>query len=339
MRSPTLPAGLRALVLALLLPLLLPAEALAGALNHTRPAVKSIARAYGFVSGQGIALDLITENHPQLASQVLAAREAFDSAFPGVEDKLDNELREIFGAPGFLRFRRDMLDAVLDAQMKEPKSLEQAQSFLAEVERRARGETLDKDVLDYLLAAAYAAEPAAEFTDGFRQRFRADGSGKAQGIRLRLQVPRSWAATDSALPHVLQQWTSEGGNGDATIMLGVRDTRGFQPSGEDIARFIAQGGIRELAIEGADVVDATAYSLETLPGYSAVLRSLTSRDGRQSVAWIQMYQIFFRGKSVSLMCQVSGKNSETVQVEQGLRHIQSLCRQVVSSLVMEQLYD
>ncbi len=215
--------------IALALPLSLLSLSPAAALNLTPAALKSIARTYGFVSGQAVALDLIADTHPQLAPQIAAARESFDTAFPAIEDKLEAELRTALGGPTFMKFRRDMLDSVIDAQMKQPKSAEQALGFLADVQRRARGEGVDKDILDYLLATSYAAEPAAEFGEGFRQRFRTDGRGHAQGVRVRLQVPRSWSATDGAASGVVQTWTSEGGNGTAAIVLDIRDARGLNP--------------------------------------------------------------------------------------------------------------
>ncbi len=325
---------------ALTLCLLLPALAQSASLNPTPAAINAIARAFGFVTGQGVALDMLAEAHPQLAAQVAGARESFEASFPDVEDKLANELRAAFGTASFTKFRRDVLDRVIDLQIKQPKSAEQALAFLAEVQRRSQGEGVDPEILDYLLAATYAGEPAAEFADGFRQRFRTDGSGKAQGLRLRMQLPRSWAGRDSERPGVVRRWVSEGGNGNATIQLDIRDARGFRPSKDDIARFIAQGGVRELVIDGGEVVDASAYSLETLPGFSALLRSSTEQTpGQQSLSWTQMYQVFFRGQAISVMCTATGRPGDPASADQGLRRIQSLCRQVASSLMVEQLYD
>ncbi len=336
------PLGLKAVVFSVvlgLLPALSPANAQAASLNHTRGAIISLSRAYGFVSGQGIALDMVAEAYPELAAHVAATRESFEAAFPEAEKKLEAELTAVFGPKAFLQFRNDMLDAVIDAQMKQSRSLDEARSFLADVQQRARGEGMDKDVLDYLLATQYAAAPSAEFADGFRQRFRSDGSGKGQGIRLRLQVPRSWTGQDGELGHVLQKWTSEGGNGNAMILLGVQDARGFNPSKEEIARFIAQGGARELAIDGNEIIDASPYSLETLPGFSALLRSATGPDGQRMVSWTQMYEVFFRGKAVSVMCVSAGKEQDALELNEQFRRIQPLCRQVASSLVIEQIYD
>lgn len=317
-----------------------PALAQPAALNPTPAAINAIARAFGFVTGQGVALDMLAESHPQLAAQVTGAREAFEASFPDVEDKLAAELRAAFGTASFTKFRRDVLDRVIDSQMKQPKSAEQALAFVAEVQRRAQGEGVDQEILDYLLSATYAGEPAAEFADGFRQRFRTDGSGKAQGLRLRLQLPRSWAGRDSELAGVVRRWVSEGGNGNAAIQLEIRDARGFSPTKADIARFIAQGGVRELVIDGSEVVDASAYSLETLPGFSALLRSTAAQaTGQPTVSWTQMYQVFFRGKAISVMCTAVGKPGDPVSADQGIRRIQPLCRQVAAGMMVEQLYD
>lgn len=124
--------GLLALALALLLPLR-PALAQAATLNHTRLAVKSIARAYGFVSGQSMALDLIEEAHPGLSAQVLSARESFDATLSDVKDKREAELSTAFGAAAFSNLRHDMLAKVIDELQQQAMPAGQARDFLAEV--------------------------------------------------------------------------------------------------------------------------------------------------------------------------------------------------------------
>lgn len=331
--------GLRACCLGLLLALLLPAAVQAAALNHSREAVRSVSRAYGFVVGQSIVLDLIEEAHPQLEPEALAARAAFDAVFPEAEEKLEAELAAVFGEKSFAAMREETLDLMSRVLQKQQLSVEQARDYIAGVKRRAQGEDMEQDVLDYLLAATYADRPSAEFADGFRQRYRSDGSGKAQGLRLRLQLPRSWAGADGERPHIVRKWTSEGGNGPATILLDVRDAQGVSPTRVEIERFLAAGGARELAVEGGEVTDASLFTLETQPGFSAVVRSPLERAGARMVSWAQVYRIYFRGKALSLMCMNLGAEAEAAQVEQRFRRLQPLCRQVADSLVLEQLYE
>ncbi len=57
------------------------------------------------------------------------------------------------------------------------------------------------------------------------------------------------------------------------------------------------------------------------------------------LSWTQMYQVFFRGKAVSVMCMAVGKEPDALEVNEQFRRIQPLCRQVAGSLVMEQIYD
>ncbi len=180
---------------------------------------------------------------------------------------------------------------------------------------------------------------SAEFANGFRQRYRSDGSGKAQGLRLRMQLPRSWSGSDGGRPHLVRKWTSEGGAGNAAILLDIRDAQGFSPSAADIDAFVARGGARELAGDDGEVVDASAFALDNLPGVSAVLRTPPQRNGPRFVSWAQVYRIYFRGKALSLVCMNVGSEGESAQVEQGFRRLQPLCRQVVHSLMLEQLYE
>ncbi len=330
-------AGLKAAVLALCW-LLLPLSSVSAALTHTPQAVLSISRAYGFVASQSLSLVQIEEAYPELIPQVFSARGAFNSAFPEVEARLETELRAVFGEGDFAGLRRDMQERVSEVLNKQPLSAAQAAEFLADVQRRARGEGLDPEIRDYLLAVTYASEPATEFADGFRQRYRTDGSGKALGLRLHLQLPRSWSGTDGERKSIVRQWISEGGNGRAMILLDIRDVGNFRPSRADIERFLAQGGARELASRVGEVVEAFAFALESLPGYSAVLHA-PENTGDGVHTWTQMYQFFFRGKAICVMCAAVGTDAEALAIEQSFRRIQPLCRQVVNSLVMEQAED
>lgn len=331
--------GLKAFFLGLLLASLLPSLSQAAALNHSHQAIKSISRAYGFVVGQSIALKVIEQAHPGLAAEARAARAAFESGFPGAEGKLEAELAAVFGDKSFAVMRAETFSLLTDVMQREHWSEEQGRNFIAGLKSRAQGEGIEQDILDYLLAVVYAAEPASEFSDGFRQRYRTDGSGNAQGLRLRLQLPRSWAGAEGERPHIVRKWTSEGGNGHAVILLEIRDAQGFAPTRAEIARFIASGGAQELAADGGEVVDAAAFTLETLPGVSAVLRVPLERAGVRMLSWAQVYRIHFRGKALSLTCMQAGAEGEAELVEQRFRRIQPLCRQVANSLVLEQLYE
>ncbi len=333
------PACLKAFLAGLLLAALLPSLALAASLKHNHQAINSISRAYGFVVGQSIALNVIENAHPALAGDVLSARLAFNSAFPDAEDKLEAELAAVFGADRFALMRNETASMLTEVMTRERWSVEQARAFIAGMKRRAQGEGVEQDILEYLLAAVYAAEPSAEFANGFRQRFRSDGSGKAQGLKLRLQLPVSWAGADGDRPHIVRKWTSEGGNGNATILLDIRDAQGFAPTRADVERFVASGGARELAGDDGELLDASVVTLETLPGVSAELRTPLGRADLNMVSWVQVYRLYFRGKALSLVCMNLGAEGEAVMVEQAFRRIQPLCRQVVNSLVLEQLYE
>lgn len=126
---------------------------------------------------------------------------------------------------------------------------------------------MEPEVLRYLLAVRYSRNPGAEFADGFRQRFRTDGMGKAQGIRLGLQLPRSWLAKDGERPHIVQKWTSEGGTGNSMVLLDIRDAEGYNPSRSAMEKFVKSGEARDVVPEGGKVHDSGNITLENRTGY------------------------------------------------------------------------
>src|SRR6266705_3374482 len=97
---------------------------------------------------------------------------------PDVKKKLEAELTAALTEPKFKELRAGMDNKIRPFQTKQQLTPQLAQQFLEQVTARAKGDEMEPDVLRYLLAVRYAANPVAEFGDGFRQRFRTDGTGK-----------------------------------------------------------------------------------------------------------------------------------------------------------------
>lgn len=135
---------------------------------------------------------------------------------------------------------------------------ELALQFLKQVEDRSKGE-IPSPILEYLLVVKYASNPVGEFLDGFRQRYNTDGSGKSQGIKLKLQIPKSWAKKEAERPHIVQKWVSENVNGVETIMLGIRDAEGLDPSKSEIEELVCSGDVKDSVPEGVTYLESGVF--------------------------------------------------------------------------------
>ncbi len=251
---------------------------LACALNFNETAVKGLSQAYGFIIGQEHTLDRVSREYPDLAPSALLARARFASTFPDIQSRLEAELRSALGPENFGQLSKKTAGTLREAANRQAVTPDVAAAFLDQVEARARGE-IESPVLESLLAVKYKDNPAREYSDGFRQRFDTDGTGKARGIRLSLRLPRSWAAREGERPHIVKKWTTEGGTGREILMLDIRDADGYDRDKREIERFLRSGEVRQVVPQGGVLIASGPFTVEGRPGYWVDMKLTEERVG------------------------------------------------------------
>ncbi len=308
------------------------------ALTHTQPSVKAISKVYGFLLGQNFSLTRIERTYPEMAMQVEMARLTFNAAFPDIQKKLEAELVSAINDGNFKKIKTELEQKLRDVLSKQQITPHLARQFLEQVKARAKGDEMELDVLRYLLAVQYSANPVGEFSAQFRQRFRTDGSGKAQGIRLGLQLPRSWLANEGERPHIVQKWTSEGGTGDSIVMLDIRDAEGYNPTRNDIERFVKSGEVHDIVPEGGVFHEAGTFSMEKRTGFWVDMSVRLERAGIRMYQRSRIHQLFINGKAVGLMCMSFSRQDEPQKADAAAKLNKPICQQVLNSLVLDQAY-
>lgn len=299
--------------------------------------IKGISQAYGYVLGQEYSLARVATEFPDMTVNVELARSQFGSTFPNIKQKLESQLKEIFGQKGFEELAFTMQAKLQGTLSKQKITREIAAQFFDQVKGRSKGE-IDSPVLEYLLYVNYMANPVSEFADGFRQRFQTDGTGKAQSIKLKLQLPRSWTAKAGERPHIVQKWTSLNGTGLEMIHLDIRDGEGYAPTKKEMEDFVKSGEVKEVIAEGATYVASGNFSLEKQNGYWVQMITPVERVGIKFYQEAVMYQLFFRGKAIGITCTVGGPDEERAKTSEAFKRLRPLCQQVVNSLVLLQAY-
>ena len=307
------------------------------AINFNPTSVKGIAQAYGFALGQEYSLSRIAKEFPELTGGVELASAQFGSTFPDIKTKLETQLKQAMGEKLFQETKTNLQTKLKETLGRQQITREIATNFLEQVKGRSKGE-IESPVLEYLLAVKYTAHPVGEFADGFRQRYQTDGTGKSQGIKLGLQLPRSWAAKEGERPHIVQKWVSENGTGLEIILLDIRDGQGYNPTKKEIEEFVRSGEVKETVPEGSTYVASGNFTLEMRTGYWVQMAMPIERAEMKFYQDVFMYQFFFRGKAIGLMCQAGGPVSEKPKVNETFKRIRPLCQQVLNSLVLAQAY-
>lgn len=307
------------------------------AVNFNPTSVKGISQAYGFVLGQEYSLSRISKEFPELTANVDLARAQFGSTFPDIKTKLETQLKQAMGEKLFQETAASLRTKLRETLGRQPITRDIAANFLEQVKTRSKGE-IESPVIEYLLAVKYAANPVGEFTDGFRQRYQTDGAGKSQGIKLTLQLPRSWASKEGERPHIVQKWQSENGTGMEMIAIEIHDAQGYSPTKKEMEEFVRSGEVKDTAPQGSTYIAAGNFNLEMQTGYWMQVAMLGERAGWKFYQDNLMYQLIFRGKAIGVTCAAGGPESEKLKVNEAFKKVRPLCQQVLNSLVLTQAY-
>ena len=307
------------------------------AATSSAASIKEVAQAYGFVLGQEYTLDLVARQYPDMDLRVSLARSQFGAAFPNINSKLEAQLKEALGPKGFEELGKSIQSKIYETLSKQRLSRDDAVGFFEQIKARSKGD-IESPVLESLLAVNYMRYPVGEFADGFRQRFQTDGSGKAQGIKLKLQLPKSWIAKDGERPHIVQKWSSRNSDAVQMIHLDIRDGEGYAPSKSDMEKFVKSGEVKDAVAEGATYVDSGNFTLEKQTGYWLQMNLSQERAGRKFYQEAVMYQLFFRGKGIGIMCAAISPDDEREKAGEAFKQMRPICQQVLNSLVLLQAY-
>lgn len=304
-------------------------------LNNTN--LSGIAEAHGFVIGQNLSLDRISESYPELSREAFLAKLSFERTFGDIPGKLEPMFEEALGSDGFGEYRAD-IESQLRSQVDSTSiTRSQAELFLEEVHSRAKGD-IYSPTLEYLLAIRFGDNPVEEYTKGFRQKYQTDGSGKSRGVVLDMQLPRSWQGKEGNRPHIVRKWQSDAGTGSELVMLMVRDTQGVHISRADVAELMQPGEVDEMVPEGGVLEDHGMVTVEEQPGYFMDFGLVMERSGVVVYQKMRQYAFFYRDKMVAVQCSSVRPESQYKEVEEDFEWVKPLCTQVFNSVVIPDNY-
>lgn len=303
--------------------------------EHSRGEIKALSKAYGFFVGQEISLGMIERDFPDLSAQVALSRFMFDAAFGTSIRGIETELTKVLGANATAEIASEGRKRLVPILEKNRFSQADAQQFIETMKSRAKGENIESDVLETLLARKYQTNPVAEFTDGWRQRYRSDGSGKSLGLQISMQLPKSWRAKEGERPHIVQKWVSKGGHGGTMIMLIVNDTKEPEPSAADIKAWAKSN---DLVPDGATLISSKTFSTEKRTGILLEYSHEQERIEMEMYTKATAYTLFVKGRMVQILCGVYAPKSEKHQADKEYTLVKPVCQQVMNSVVFPQIY-
>lgn len=300
---------------------------------RTESTTRNLSSAYALVVSDEEGLKLIATQFPDLAAQAREAASSFQKAFPSIRRNLETQLTAVGLTPEDLV--GDGIKLSNSIKVQRPGAV----AFINRVKARARGD-LDAfpDVLKTLLAVQYLSSPEIEITQGFTETLQVDGTGKAQGLRMRLDYPKSWEARPGKGPHVLNLLQSQ--DGIAMMVITVTAAQDFWPptaTQTDVQGILDTGQWKTLLSQaGSHPISAKVVHLGGVPALEMEFDNYMPAADPKIYQRGLLYCLVVRGKALTIQTTTGGPHDRPAETQADYQRYRPVFLRMVSSLVLPQ---
>ena len=321
-------------LLALLAASLVTLSAQAFSLNQN--SLNGLARVYGYLIGQEQSLKFIESSYPEFQQDILLVRLKFQSAYPDLKDKTANKIIELTGEQGKSLISNMEQQIAANAPKAIPKN--QAVEFLKTVENRADGKIENQPTRDFMLAITYFENPGLEIAEKKTQKFNTKNEPKAKGLDLSITLPLSWTEQEGTTPNTVRSWKSEAGSGASLISLLVRDT-GDTRTKVQVQRAIERKELGNMVNPNGDIKKVIYSEVGNQPGWYAEVELTQKRLEFEIFQTYKNLQVLYGGKTIEIGCSSGNIVAKKDEALKEAKRVESLCKAVMLSLVINNLYQ
>jgi hypothetical protein len=236
--------------------------------NIKKEKYKRVSEAYGYLIGQEYFFKIIKAEFPSLELNITKAQLLFNSTFGKSKENLKIYLSELLGKNEFKDYEIELIAELKKMVAKQTYTEENAIDFITEVENRANGQ-IASPVLETLLSFQFLDRPQDEFLLGFNKIFKTKGHPKSKDTDWQIRVPTSWRAEEADRPNIIQQFTSDYGDGDQSIMLIVKEIdlpKGYKLSKEDQNELFTEKEMKGFIPDGGNFISFKKMTLDNNAG-------------------------------------------------------------------------
>ncbi len=232
------------------------------------PKFKRVCEAYGYLIGQEYALKKSKMLFPEFEISAVKAEANFNSTFGISKIGMQKYLIEILGQSKFDDFEVASTNKIISLATKQVFTKDFVINFISDVENRANG-SIGSPVLQTLLFFQYIDRPQDEFDTGFVSTFKTKAHIKAKGTDWQVSVPISWKAKESNSANIVQEFTSDYGDGNQSILLMVKNielANGNQFTNPGLNHLFSEQAKRDMTPKGGKIVSTTKMTFYNNPG-------------------------------------------------------------------------
>jgi clan AA aspartic protease (TIGR02281 family) len=289
---------------------------------------------YGFINAQEIAINLISDQYPELKEKGMIAIGKFNSNFNLSKKYLDSYLASEYGEKDFKKFQKLTHDTLFKYLNRNPFSKEQAVNFINEVENRSKG-NITEDILRPLLYYQYKDQPHKEFINNYKQKYKTDNNPKANGAKLTISLPYSWLGSETEKESTVYKFTSKFGKGNEIVVISVQKIVEGQDivTNEEIKEIFSKEVQLDAIKNKEEPIKYENFIIDGCPGskveYNTSMKRL-NMDIHMRTSIIN----FFDGKYLyTLTCIVNSQNKS--ELLSSFNHFAPLFNLIANSIIVE----
>ena len=295
-----------------------------------------IARVYGYVLGQEQTLELIEKNFPELQQEVLLNRLKFQSSYPELQEKSEGHIVRLAGDKG-LDLMSNVKQQLIKNQQKEI-SKAQAIEFLKTVSNRADGIIENQITRDFMLAITHFNNPEREISEKKTIKFNTKNEPKAKGLDLTVTLPLSWLEQQGNSPNSIRTWKSEAGSGVSIITFLVYNSNDARTK-EQVKAAINRKDLRNMVHPRAEINRIIYSEVSNQAGWYVESEIIQQRLDLELYMVNKNLYALYQGKTIEIGCGSGGLSLKKDEVIKESKRVESLCRAVLSSLIINNVYQ
>ena len=295
-----------------------------------------LATVYGYLTGQEISLKAIESSYPELQQEVTLARSQFDASYSNAREKTKNKLIEIFKDNGIKLMA--MTDEKLAEQPPKFVTKNEAVAFIKTVHNRANGIIENQPIRDFLLAITYFENPGLEIADKKVQKFNTKNEVKAKGLDINVTLPLSWKEQEGTTPNSIRLWKSEGGTGKSLITFLVYNS-GDTRTKAQVKMAIERKELTNMVHPKATVNKIIYSEVSNQAGWYEESELVQQRLDLELYSKHKNIRVIYGGKTIEFGCGSGDVMANKEEVIKESKRVESLCRAVLLSLVLNNPYQ
>jgi hypothetical protein len=308
----------------------------ANAFTVSNNSLGGLARVYGYLLGQEQSLKIIEISYPELQQDVLLARLKFQASYPDIKVKAATKIIELVGEQGKELISK--MEQQIDANAAKIIPKNQAIEFLKTVQNRAEGKIENQSTRDFMLAITYFDNPGNEIAEKKTVKFNTKNEVKAKGLDLTITLPLSWLEQEGNTPNSIRTWKSEAGSGKSLITFLVYNS-GDTKSKEQVKNAIASKKLFNMVPSKATVNKIIYSEISNQAGWYSETELVQQRLDLDIYMINKNVYALYEGKTIEIGCSSGDILSKKEDVIKEAKRVESLCRAVLLSLVINNVYQ